>query len=151
MCPSAQGLPPCTDETGKKGIDMKEIEQVRAELNKRADRSAWDKGVTAYARDLLYNVEGAERAGRPLKTVRDWRAAMLNGASDWREYSYGGCAFIYNRDIAERLCTPSELKRKRNGELNPNSRDSWLDVQARALYWASARITYILRYKMGKE
>lgn len=123
---------------------MKEIEQVRTELNKRTDRSAWDKGVTAYARDLLDNAEKVARGGRLLKTVRDWRAAMLNGASGWREYSYGGCAYIYNVDIAERLCTPSELKRKRNGELNPNSRETWLDVQARALNQACYRIIKIL-------
>lgn len=76
---------------------------------------------------------------------------MLNGASDWKEYSYGGCAYVYNEDIMKQLCTPSEIKRKRNGELNPNSRETWLDVQARALYWAYSRIRNILRYKMGIE
>ena len=30
---------------------------------------------------------------------------------------------IYDSDIAERLCTPSELKRKRGDELPPNSRE----------------------------
>jgi hypothetical protein len=74
---------------------------------------------------------------------------MLNGAQDWDEYSYGGCSLIYNGDIAKRLCTPSELKRKRYGELNPNSRENWLDVQARALFRAQNRIIYILRYKLG--
>lgn len=74
---------------------------------------------------------------------------MLNGAQDWDNYSYSGSALIYNKDIANRLCTMSELKRTRNGEFKPNSRETWLDVQARALYQAQARITYILRYKMG--
>lgn len=144
-----QGLPPHTDETGKKGIGMKEIEQVRAELDKRADRSAWDKGVTAYAYDLLENVEEAAEAGRQLTTRSEWKEAMINGAQNWTEYSYGGSALCYDCDIANRLCTPSELKRKRNGELNPNSRESWLDVQARALFQAQARICEILRFKLG--
>ena len=44
---------------------------------------------------------------------------------------------IYDGDIAERLCCPSELKKTRNGERRPNSREEWLDVQARALRQAS--------------
>lgn len=128
---------------------MKEIEQIKTELDKRPDRSAWDRGVTAYAYDLLDNVEEAARYGQPLNTVFNWKEAMLNGAQNWREYSYGGSSLIYDRDIANSLCTPSELKRKRNGELNPNSRESWLDVQARALYQAQARICGILRFKLG--
>ena len=128
---------------------MKEIEQIRTELNKRSDRSAWDRGVTAYAYELLDNVEDAARDGQPLNSVFKWKVAMLNGAQDWDNYSYGGSALIYNEDIANRLCTMSELKRTRNGELKPNSRETWLDVQARALYQAQVRITYILRYNMG--
>lgn len=124
---------------------MKKIEMVRAELEKRVDRSAWDMGVTDYAVDLLDNVEDAERDGVKLETIDDWRKAMLNGASDWTEYSYGGCALVYDGDIANRLCTPSELKRKRNGELNPNSCETWLDVQARALYQACRRIEILLK------
>lgn len=128
---------------------MTKIEQIRTELDKRSDRSAWDRGVTAYAYDLLDNVEDAARDGQPLNTRREWKEAMLNGAQDWTEYSYGGSSLCYDGDIAKRLCTPSELKRKRNGELNPNSRESWLDVQARALFRAQARICNILRFKLG--
>lgn len=128
---------------------MEKIEQIRTELYKRLGRSAWDRGVTAYAYDLLENVEESSKAGRQLTTRREWKEAMLNGAQNWGEYSYGGCSLIYDGDIANRLCTPSELKRKRNGELNPNSRESWLDVQARALFQAQARICDILRFKLG--
>lgn len=141
--------PPRADETGEKGIEMKEIEQVKAELNKRADRSAWDTGVTVYAHELLDNVEDAARGGQPLETIREWKKAMLNGAQDWTEYSYGGCSLIYDGDIAKRLCTPSELKRKRNGELNPSSRETWVNAQARALHQAQARICGILHFKLG--
>lgn len=65
----------------------------------------------------------------------------LNGAEDWGQYSQGGCALIYDGDIAARLCTKSELKKTNNGEKQPNSRESWLNVQARALYQAS-RLVY---------
>lgn len=46
----------------------------------------------------------------------------------------GGCACIFDSDIAERLCTQSELKRCDYGRLRPNSEEYWLDVQARALF-----------------
>ena len=39
------------------------------------------------------------------------RAALLNGAVSWQEYSDGGCSLIYDGDIAARVCTPSEYKR----------------------------------------
>ena len=45
-------------------------------------------------------------------------------------------SLIYNEDIAERLCTPSELKKTRHGERRPNAREEWLDTQARALFQA---------------
>ena len=68
------------------------------------------------------------------------KKALLNGADSWDQYSWGGCALIYNWEIAERLCNPSELKKTRGGERRPNSREEWLDVQARALYQASRMI-----------
>ena len=92
-------------------------------LNATSPRSAWQKGVKAYALNLLETLED-----RPITCEN-----LLNGARDWGAYSYGGNAWIYDADIAEALCTPSELERKRNGELPPNGNESWLDCQARAL------------------
>ena len=73
---------------------------------------------------------------------------MLNGARDWNAYSWGGSALIYDGDIAERLCTPSELKRTRHGERRPNSREEWLDTQARALYQACNRVSRLYRQEV---
>lgn len=119
---------------------------IRAELNARHDRSAWDKAVTLYALDLLDDVqEGADNMERlPLDGAELERWA-LNGASCWEQYSNGGCSICYDADIAARVCTPSELKRTDNGMNAPNSRESWLDVQARALYQACNRIRTICR------
>lgn len=121
--------------------------QKAAELiEARKDRSAWDKGVTAYALDLLDGLkELAESGDLPaaaaeLLKPRALREKMLNGAANWKEYSWGGSGLIYDGDIAKYLCCPSELKRTRNGERRPNSREEWLDVQARALYQAEARV-----------
>jgi hypothetical protein len=107
---------------------------------KRNARSAWKRGVYDYALMLLenrYDVEDFHST--------DLKEVLLNGARDWNQYSYGGCACIYDSDIAERLCTPYELKRRDYGRLRPNSREGWLDVQTRALFQAYNRIVRIVR------
>lgn len=108
-------------------------EAVTARILDTRTRSAWAAGVKAYALELL---EDWETSGHEYLTERD----LLNGAQDWNEYSWGGCSLIYDSDIAERLCNPSELKRTRNGERRPNAREEWLDTQARALFQAARMI-----------
>lgn len=121
---------------------MKTINEVRKELENRKDRSAWDKGVTVYALELLDELEENREYNKADKYLHplELKAELLNGADSWDAYSWGGSALIYDSDIAERLCTPSELKKTRNGERRPNSREEWLDTQARALFQAANRI-----------
>lgn len=107
-------------------------------------RSAWSRGVRKYADELLSDLGDAVR-GEWLElwelTDRDrLEKVMMNGATSWHQYSEGGCSLCYDYMIAERLCTPSELKRTNYGEKLPNAREDWLDVQARALYQAAAMI-----------
>lgn len=111
---------------------MTTIDTIRNAIATRRTRSAWDKGVTLYALELLDNLRDLPAADNR----QEIKKALLNGSSDWRGYSYGGCALTYDGDIAARLCSPSELKRTRGGDRRPNSREEWLDVQARALYQA---------------
>tara|TARA_R100001440_G_scaffold19066_2_gene32148 strand:- start:2339 stop:2695 length:357 start_codon:yes stop_codon:yes gene_type:complete len=113
-----------------------ETKDITNALESRKTRSAWAKGVKNYAIDL---VDGLDDCANLTKEK------LLNGASNWTEYSFGGCAFIYDADIAEALCTPSELKAKRGGELQPNRDETWLDVQARALFQASNLILEIAK------
>lgn len=124
-------------------------ERMTKELEARKDRSAWDKGVTKYALELVEQLAEAAEGGYidadGLTAPRMLRKALLNGADDWSAYSWGGCSLIYNSDIAERLCCPSELKRTRNGERRPNGREEWLDTQARALSQAEARVRRVMR------
>ena len=116
---------------------MKNYEEIKKNLETRKDRSAWDKGITVYALEMLDDVaESIDCNGKEPETRAELKALALNGAENWEEYSWGGSALIYNGDIAERLCTPSELKKTRGGERRPNSQEEWLDVQARALYQA---------------
>jgi len=120
---------------------MKTIKAIRNALESTKATSAWARGVKEYAMELLEEMDGdMEFYGSPAD-----KKALLNGASDWNQYSWGGCSFIYDSDIAERLSTPSELKRTRNGERRPNAREEWLDIQARALYQAEWMILRIAK------
>lgn len=119
---------------------------IRAELNARCDRGAWNKAVTLYALDLLEDIQwGANDVERLPIDGAELERWALNGASCWEQYSNGGGSLCYNADIAARVCTPSELKRKHGGAYEPNSLETWLDVQARALYQACNRIRKICR------
>lgn len=104
-------------------------------VRKSSARSAWKRGVKCYAEMLLEDLRDNYN-GREICNANLLKEALLNGAADWAQYSNGGCAFIYDSQIAETLCNATELKRTKCGELPPNSRETWLDVQARALYQA---------------
>lgn len=123
---------------------MKELHEVINTIETKKTRSAWDRGVNAYALEMLeelaFNFAHGYITADDLCNGKLIRKALLNGAKDWQQYSWGGCSLIYNSDIAGRLCCPSELRKTRNGERRPNSREEWLDVQARALFQACNRI-----------
>lgn len=114
---------------------------MRNQINAKRCRSAWDKGVRLYALELIDSIEeNAQYAGKNPINALELRYLALNGASSWRQYSEGGCSLIYDRQIAERLCTASELKKTSNGCKAPNKRETWLEVQARALLQAWLRV-----------
>jgi len=95
--------------------------------------SKWQDGVKLYADELREFLEQ--------ENLEPTLENMLNGATNWTEYSYGGSSLIYDYDIAKRLATPSEIKSRTrvDGSFNSmaNVNETWLDVQARALYQAS--------------
>lgn len=123
------------------------IAKIAAELETRKDRSAWNKGVTLYAWDLLDEIqERTDYEHKEPENADELKEYALNGAESWDQYSWGGSSLIYNGDIAERLCSPSELKKTRNGERRPNSREAWLDTQSRALFQAYNRIQRIFQH-----
>lgn len=126
------------------------LNRLRQSLEIRKDRSAWSRGVTNYALELiddetedLINSLGLKPFnGCKREAVRD---AILNGADSWHTFSWGGSSLIYDEDIAKRLCTPSELKKTHNGQRDPNEREQWLDTQARALFQAEQLIMRTLQ------
>lgn len=112
---------------------------VRHEVERASERSAWARGVKAYALELVETLEESHEwnNGELPATRGEVERRILNGAVDWMQYSEGGCSLVYDQDIAERLCNASELKKTKNGEKNPNNRENWIQCQARALYQAS--------------
>lgn len=125
---------------------MKEMQKIRERLEATKPRSAWDKGVKKIAENLLDKYEEIvwHREGLdPVPPLTE--KTVLNGASGWEQYCYGGCAMIYNREIAETLCTPSELIRTEYGRKAPNSSETWMGVQVRAHVQAWALIKRCMR------
>lgn len=123
---------------------VKELEKIVDSRN--SGRSAWSGGVKAYALDLL---DWCERCNIEELEADTMEEVLLNGAKDWKQYSYGGNALIYNEDIAETLCNKSELKRAyyKNGQIKEkaNARETWLDVQARALFQACRLLEEVIK------
>ena len=115
---------------------MASIIKVAKYIRQHPGRSAWEQGVTKYALEILKDLKD-----RGYKEVTSEKTA-LNGASNWKEYSYGGLSLIWTGDIAKRLCTKSELAKvkMKDGYKNPNPREQWLDTQGRALFQAWRKI-----------
>ena len=122
---------------------MKTIAEIRQEIENKNPRSAWDKGVKEYALELLEDMENERKLAKETDMVvypATLEVELLNGAMNWKQFSWGGCSLIYDGQIAKRLCSPSELKKTRNGEKQPNADEHWLDVQTRALHQAENMI-----------
>jgi len=115
-------------------------------------RSAWNRGVALYAMDLVNDmIEENETGFLKLidgKVKGGWTVSILNQPFDmWVSFSRGGFSLVYGQEIAERLCTPSELKRTHNGDLEP--REGWLDIQGRALYQAAILVKEAIREEIA--
>ena len=132
-----------------------------SQLSKEKVRSCWDRAVQSDAIDMIERVKsdcGHVVNGVFSGTVSEFLAAVVNHVGIInskietvyscmpyiKESSHGGNWWIYNDDIAAHYCTPSELKRvtHKDGTIrdHANSREDWLDVQARAHYQALIRI-----------
>lgn len=105
---------------------------LKAVAAHKCGRSAWSRGVKTYAIDLVEYLDDSADLANEVMLQKE----LLNGASSWAHYSDGGCALCHSADIAERLCPPSAVKRTKWGMRAPNGRETWIDVQARALWQA---------------
>lgn len=109
-------------------------------------RSTWSKAVKDDALDLIANVfEGYSL--EDYETAEQLRACMLNGAENWEQYSWGGCALVYNENIRAHYMTPSEQKRYKGDTI---CGVHLLDIQARALCQAAALVLRFFREELKK-
>lgn len=122
------------------------VKEIKEKLEKRNKGSVWKRAVKEDAIRLLdyfveyYSINEGENVNFDVPNF----AELRQGAKDWVQFSYGGCAYVWDTDIAQHYCTPSELKKvqdKEGGVKKPNSKENWLDVQARALFQAE----YLIR------
>ena len=81
------------------------LEQLKSE---KPARSAWGRGIQAAAVEI---VEGVDYIDELPASYKPFERALLGGARDWSQYSWGGCSLCCNVEIAERYMTPSGLKR----------------------------------------
>lgn len=118
---------------------QRRIEEILKEIQEHPARSAWDRGVRQYAEELFreYVIEGLHIRDVKIRIGKIDEKVLLNGARDWEQYSYGGCALAYDEEICERLCPPSFQKKKCGGALPPAPGETWLDWQTRALRQAA--------------
>ena len=111
-------------------------------INEQKARSAWARAVVLYAFEIVEAVDWLEEFD--FSNFKQMTSELLNGSEDWERYSWGGNSLIYDEDIAERICTPSVLKRYNGGNKPPRPNKDWLDLQAVALKHAASLIWRIL-------
>lgn len=131
-------------------IDKEYIRCLVEKAPQRKNVSAWKNGVKNYALWLIdklpddYCMIFGTQAELE-EHLEIFKKLLLNGAKNWRCYSYSGRVFICSNDIALALCTFSKYRKTKGGEKRPNRRETWLEVQARALFQAELLITSAIR------
>lgn len=129
-------------------LDKYYISWLVEKATQRKNDSGLNRDIKNYAMHLIDNLPDDyglifDNQSELEKNLEILKNKLLNGAENWYQYSKGSCA--YNGNIAAALCTPSEYRKTKGGEKELNSRESWLDVQARALYQAEILIISTIR------
>ena len=122
-------------------MSTKKQQLLEAVAAVKAGRSAWSRGVKAYAVELVEALDDDADLANEVLLQKE----LLNGAQSWMQYSEGGAALCYDADIAERLCPPSAVKRSKWGMRAPNGRENWIECQARALWQAHRLVEWAWR------
>lgn len=68
---------------------MVSINKLISEIKAQKPRGAWSQGVKVYALELLADAKDSYGGAFELNTV-NYKKILLNGASDWKQYSEGG-------------------------------------------------------------
>ena len=109
-------------------------------------RGQWNKATAYYAYFLLDSyIEICKWHADQNEAIPPLSLDLvLNGASGWRQYSYGGCALVYDGDIAKVVFTPAQFAKWEQGR--KVTAEPLLDIQARALADACKLVMCAKRY-----
>lgn len=124
------------------------IAELETKIAGNVPKSAWSRGVKSYALEMLEKIEDTSAQADTItlgdlinhvgyKSVKIGCFSQSLGACS--EASWGGNFEIYSEDIAQRLATPSEIKKctRKNGSFRSEvNGKNWLDIQARAIWQA---------------
>ena len=90
-------------------MNITKLKRALEEGEKQA-RGRYQKAIYEYAFELVDNIADqytttAEELEH-IENIKDLKELALNGATDWYQYSWGGCSLCYNYDILTRLFCP---------------------------------------------
>lgn len=127
-------------------MNIKELKNKLEEEQKHT-RGTYQKALYSYALDLCDNIADnyittAEELEH-LENITNLKERALNGASDWNQYSWGGCSLCYNYDILSRLFCKSIAKKYENADTVRGRH--LLDWQAFALSKAFCKIHFLIK------
>lgn len=96
-------------------------------------RGQWNKAISYYADFLLDRyIDICKWCADENEAIPDLSLDLvLNRASCWHQYSYGGLALVYDVDIAKVVFTPAQFAKWEQGR--KVTAEPLLDIQARAL------------------
>ncbi len=116
------------------------------------ERSCWKRGVMRIAAMMLEEAIAGYKCGNSElpATWAETEKILLNGANDWEQYVFGGCALVYDEDIAKTLLTPTDLKRWYNSSSDcvPGKQKqgmTMMDLEVRAARQAAHEISRLYR------
>ena len=128
---------------------MVKLNQILNSLKQmKLQRSKWKRVVHADAIEIISNLidDGKDCE---VKSAKHLESLMLCGAENWKRYSEGcyGVCVPSDVEIACKYSTNTELKLTKCGQKRPNSRETWIEVQARGLF-QSYRLATEIYYKL---
>ena len=125
-------------------MNIKELKN-KLETEQEKARGTYQKAICEYAFELCDNIADnyittADELEH-LESITNLKERALNGASDWTQYSWGGCSLCYDYDILARLFCKSIVKKYENSD-SVRGRHL-LDWQACALSKAFCKIKFL--------
>lgn len=110
---------------------MKRLDIIKR-LQERRYVGKFNGAITTYAIEMLEDIDYIEELNKI-----NCQKLMLNGAENAYKYSESGMSLIYDEDIAQRLATPSQIKKFKRYT-------NWIQMQGRAIELALYRVQLIL-------